>query len=60
MNSFNVTTILLDNLTTDYSFIIYALYLFKTLLQSRDYLKSQKSLLEFRKLFNILKTEEDE
>lgn len=59
MNSFNVTTVLLNNLTTDYSFIIYALCLLKTLLQSRDYLKSQKSLLEFRKIFNILRTEDD-
>lgn len=60
MNSFNVTTILLNNLTHDYPFIIFALYLLKTMLQSRDYLKSQKSLLEFRKIFNILKKEEDE
>jgi hypothetical protein len=59
MNSFNVTTILLNNLSSDYHFILYNLHLLKTLLQSRDYLKSQKSLLEFRKLFNLLRKEED-
>lgn len=45
MNSFNITTVLLKNMTTDYPFVIYALELLKTLLQSRDYIKTQKSLL---------------
>jgi hypothetical protein len=60
MNSFNITTILLKNITSDYPFLIYALHLLKYLLSSRDYVKSQKSLLEFKKIYNIIKEEEDE
>ena len=60
MNSFNVTSLILNNMSNDYPFIIYLLHLLKTLFKSRDYLKSQKSLLEFRKLFNLLRKEEDE
>ena len=57
MNSFNVATLLLSSLNNDYPFIIYALHLMKTLLQSKDFIKSQKSLLEFRKIFGLLKKE---
>lgn len=45
MNSYNITTILLDNLNNKYPFLIHGLCLLKWLLQSRDYIKSQKSLL---------------
>jgi len=45
MNSFNIATLLLSTLSNDYPFIIYALHLLKTLLQSKDFIKSQKSLL---------------
>lgn len=55
MNSFNVTTILLKNLTVDHPFLIFVLHLLKALLGSRDYVKSQKSMLEFRKIYNIIK-----
>lgn len=60
MNSYNVTTVLLGNLTNNYTFLIHVLYLLKNLLQSRDYIKSQKTLLEFRKIFNLIKDDEDE
>lgn len=60
MNSFNVATILIKNISTDYHFLIYALHLLKALLSSRDFIKSQKSLLEFRKIYSIIKEEEDE
>jgi hypothetical protein len=59
MNSYNVTTIVLDHINNEYPFIIYNLHLLKTLLHSKDYLKSQKSLLEFRKLYQLLKKEDD-
>lgn len=55
MNSFNVATILIKNTTPDYPFLIYVLHLLKALLQSRDFVKSQKSLLEFRKIYAIVK-----
>lgn len=45
MNSFNITNIILQNMQTDYPFLIFALHLLKALLSSRDYIKSQKSLL---------------
>jgi hypothetical protein len=55
MNSFNIATILIKNITPDYPFLVYALHLLKALLDSRDFIKSQKSLLEFRKLYSIIK-----
>jgi hypothetical protein len=55
MNSFNIATMLIKNLLPDYPFLIYALHLLKALLQSRDFVKSQKSLLEFRKIYAIVK-----
>lgn len=55
MNSFNMATMLIKNLLPDYPFLIYALHLLKALLQSRDFVKSQKSLLEFRKIYAIVK-----
>ena len=36
---------LIKNVVPDYHFLIHALYLLKTLLQSRDFVKAQKSLL---------------
>jgi hypothetical protein len=60
MNSFNVTEMLLNNLNKDYPFLIYALYLLRALLQSRDYLKSQKTLLEFRSIHPLLRDEDEE
>ena len=43
MMSFNLNNIIIDNLRTDYNFIIYVLTLFRTLLNSNDYIRSQKS-----------------
>ena len=60
MMSFSITEFILNNLKADYSFIIFSLILLKTLLQSEDYIKVQKSIMEFRKLFNILKDDDDE
>lgn len=60
MLSFNVNNIILDNMKNDYNFIIYVLTLFRTLLNSNDYLKSQKSFVEFRRLFDLLAAEDDE
>jgi hypothetical protein len=60
MNSFNIATILIKNIAPDYPFLVYALHLFRALLQSRDFIKSQKSLLEFRKIYSIIKETEDE
>lgn len=60
MLSFNLNNIILDNLKNEYNFIIYVLTLFRTLLNSNDYLKSQKSFVEFRRLFDLLASEDDE
>ena len=60
MNTFNVTTILLKSLTADDPFLIFVLHLLKALLGSRDYVKSQKSMLEFRKIYSIIKEEDEE
>lgn len=60
MNTFNVTTILLKNLHSEYPFLIYLLHYMKILLESTDYIRSQKSLLEFRKIYELLKDEDDE
>lgn len=59
MNSYNVTTILLTNANSEYPFVVHALHLLKSLLKSQDYIKSQKSLLEFKKIFGILKSTDD-
>ena len=60
MMSFNVNNIILDNLKTEYSFIIYVLTLFRTLLNSNDYIRSQKSFTEYKKLFDLLAADDDE
>ena len=60
MVSFNITEIMLNRLSPDYPFIIFLLTLMKTLLSSEDYLRTQKSLLDFRKLFDIIKGDDDE
>ena len=57
MISFNVTEVILNRLKPDYTFIIFLLELTKTLLKSEDYLRSQKSLLEWRRLFDLYKDE---
>lgn len=59
MNSFNITSLLIGFAKADYPFLIFALHLLRCLLRSRDYLKSQKSLLDFRRLFYILKDDDD-
>ena len=55
MNSFNVTTVVLTNLKPDYPFLGCVLKLMKALLESRDYLKAQKSLLEFRQIYPLIR-----
>jgi hypothetical protein len=60
MISFNLTEIILKNLTFKYQFIVFLLELLKNLLQSDDFMRAQKSFLEFRKLVYLLKDESDE
>ena len=60
MISFNLTEIILKNLTSKYQFIVFLLELLKNLLQSDDFMRAQKSFLEFRKLVYLLKDESDE
>ncbi len=55
MISFNLTEIILKNLTFKYQFIVFLLELLKNLLQSDDFMRAQKSFLEFRKLVYLLK-----
>jgi hypothetical protein len=59
MNSYNLTTILLTNANIEYPFVVHALHLLKSVLKSQDYIKSQKSLLEFRKIYGIVKSTDD-
>lgn len=60
MHSFNVTPLLLGVLVPDHPFLLFALELLRTLLRSRDFLKAQGSLLEFRRLFQLLAKEDDD
>ena len=60
MISFNLTELILKNLSSKYQFIVFLLELLKNLLQSDDFMRAQKSFLEFRKLVYLLKDESDE
>jgi hypothetical protein len=51
MNSFDLNTLIFNNLNVNYHFIIYLLTLVKELLTGNDYLKLQSSVLEYRRLF---------
>ena len=60
MMSFDLNTLIFNNLTPDYTFIIFLLTLVKTLVESNDYMKAQTSLLEYKKLFEMLASDDDE
>ena len=60
MMSFDINTLIFSNLTPDYNFIIFLLTLLKVLIQANDYMKAQSSLLEHRRLFDILAADDDE
>lgn len=60
MLSFNLNEIILKNMKQNYTFIVFLLYLLKTLLKSEDFMRSQKSLLEYRRIFDLFKPDEDE
>ena len=60
MMSFDINTLIFSNLTPDYTFIIFLLTLVKVLLEGNDYIKAQTSLLEYRKLFDMLAMDDDE
>lgn len=59
MLSFDLNTLIYTNLNSDYHFIIYLLMLVRELLKGNDYLRTQNSVLEYRKLFDILAKDED-
>lgn len=42
-------------MSTTYTFIILLLHLLKELLRNREFMKAQKSVVEFKQLFKILK-----
>lgn len=58
--SFDINTLIFTNLNTDYTFIIFLVSLIKCLFEGNDYLRSQNSLLEYRKFFDILISDDDE
>jgi hypothetical protein len=58
MNSFDLNTLILNNLNVNYHFIIYLLTLIKELLTGNDYLKLQSSVLEYRRLFELFKDDD--
>lgn len=60
LNSLNLTTSLLTNLHAGYPFLPYVLRLLTHLLRSGEYLRSLKSLLEFRKVVEVVGESEDE
>lgn len=60
MVSYNLPEIILKNLHIKYTFVVYVLELLKCLLQSEDFLRTQKSFLEYRKLVLLLKETDDE
>lgn len=60
MNSFSITNLLVKNMNSNYTFIVLLLHLLKELLRNREFMKSQKSIMEFKQLFKILKEEEEE
>lgn len=45
MMSFDINSLIFNNLNSDYTFIIFLLTLIKHLLQGNDYIKAQNSLL---------------
>lgn len=57
--SFDLNTLIYSNLNSEYTFIIFLLTLVKHLLQGNDYLKAQSSVLEYRKIFDILASDDD-
>ena len=59
MISFNLTEMILKNLSSKYQFIVYLLDLLKNLLQSDDFMRAQKSFLDFRKLTLLLRDDSD-
>lgn len=58
MNSFDLNTLIFNNLNVNYHFIIYLLTLIKELLTGNDYLKLQSSVLEYRRLFELFKDDD--
>lgn len=60
MQSFDINTLIFSNLSIDYSFIIFLLTLVRVLLEGNDYLRAQNSLLEYRKLFELLVQDDDD
>lgn len=60
MMSFDLNTLIFTNLNAQYTFIIFLLSLVRALLDSDDYLRAQTSLLEYRKLFDLLASDDDE
>jgi hypothetical protein len=60
MISFNLTEMILKNINSKYQFIVYLLELLKNLLQSDDFMRAQKSFLDFRKLTILLREDSDE
>lgn len=58
MNSFSITNLLVKNMNSSYQFILSLLHLLKELLRNREFMKAQKSIVEFKQLFKILKEEE--
>lgn len=58
--SYDVNTIIFNNLTADSTFVIFNVTLLKNLLEGEDYIKLQKSVIEFKKLFDIINDDDDE
>lgn len=60
MVSFNVTEIILKNLNEKYGFLELLLELLVCLLRSEEFLKTNKSFLEFRRLVGLLREGNEE
>lgn len=59
MMSYDLNTLIYSNLNSEYNFIIFLLTLVKYLLLGNDYLKSQNTVLEYRKIFDLLAADDD-
>lgn len=59
MMSYDVNNIIFNGLGADNSFILFTLTLVKNLLEGDDYIKLQKSLNEYHRLFRIVAEEDD-
>lgn len=60
MMSFDLNNLIFGNLNATYNFIIYLLMLIRQLLKSNEYLKTLNSVLEYRKLFELVSQDDDE